>query len=83
MIGCEGEGGMMGMMSKMMEGDKPEMMMEMMPQCLKMMLPNIPKEKRIDFVLKMVTTLIEQGCVGMSEGEKKDFVAKVVENVKA
>lgn len=28
-------------------------------------------------------SMIEQGCVGMSEGEKKDFVAKVVENVKA
>jgi hypothetical protein len=34
---------MMGMMSKMMEGDKPEMMMEMMPQCLKMILPNMLK----------------------------------------
>lgn len=59
------------------------MTMEMIPQCLKMILPNMLKEKRIDFVLKMVTTLIEQSCVGMSEGEKKDFVAKVVENVKA
>jgi hypothetical protein len=74
MGGGEGEGGMMEMM--------PQMMTEMMPQCLKMMLPNIPKEKRIDFVLKMVTTLMEQGCVGMSEEEKKDFVAKVFEKVK-
>lgn len=85
----EGEGGMMGMMSKMMEGGKetetpmmPQMMMEMMPQCLKMMLPNVPKEKRIDFVLNMVTTLLEQGGVGMSSEEKADFVAKVVEKVK-
>ena len=74
MGGGEGEGGMMEMM--------PQMMTEMMPQCLKMMLPNIHKEKRIDFVLKMVTTLMEQGCVGMSEEEKKDFVAKVFEKVK-
>jgi hypothetical protein len=41
------------------------------------------KEKRIDFVLKMVATLIEQGFVGMSEEEKNNFVAKVVENVTA
>ena len=75
------------MMPKMMEGINmmemmPKMMTEMMPQCLKMMLPNIHKEKRIDFVLKMVTTLMEQGCFGMSEEEKKDFVAKVFEKVK-
>jgi hypothetical protein len=30
----------------------------------------------------LVTTLMEQGWVGMSEEEKKDFVAKVVEKVK-
>ncbi len=47
-----------------------------------MMLPNMPKERRIDFVLNMVTTLVEQGCVGMSDDEKEDFVAKVVEKVK-
>ena len=74
----------MGMMSG---GEKtempmmPQMMPEMMPYCLGMMLPNMPKEKRIDFVLKMVTTLVEQGCVGMSNEEKADFVAKVVEKV--
>lgn len=74
----------MGMMSR---GEKtempmmPQMMPEMMPYCLGMMLPNMPKEKRIDFVLKMVTTLVEQGCVGMSNEEKADFVAKVVEKV--
>ncbi len=48
-----------------------------------MMLPNVAKEKRIDFVLKMVDTLIQQGCVGMSDEEKQDFVVKVVEKVKA
>ncbi len=77
---------MMGMMSK---GDKtempmiPQMMPEMMPYCLGMMLPGMPKEKRVDFVLKMVSSLVEQGCVGMSNEEKADFVAKIVEKVKA
>ena len=80
----------MGMMDKMMGASKegempmmPQMMTEMMPQCLKMILPNMPKEKRIDFILKMVTCLMEQGRVGMSEEEKEDFVAKVVEKMKA
>ncbi|GAJ07733.1 unnamed protein product [marine sediment metagenome] len=89
MGGGKGESGMMKMMSQMMGGGKkgemsmmPQMMMKMMPQCLRMMLPDMPKEKRIDFVLRMVTTLVEQGCVGMSEEEKKDFVAKLVEKVK-
>ncbi len=77
------EDNMMGMMSKMMESDQSEMMMEMMPKCLGMMLSNMAKEKRVKFVLKMVTTLVEQGCAGMSEEEKEDFVAKVLEKVKA
>jgi hypothetical protein len=74
--------GMMGMMSKMMEGDQLNMMMEMMPKCLGMMLQKVPKEKRTEFVLKMVTTLVEQGSAGMSDEEKNDFVAKVIETVK-
>jgi len=89
MGGRESGRGMMGMMSGMMAGAQgtemtmmPRMMSVMMPQCLSVMLPNIPKEQRIDFVLKMVTILLEQGSVGMSDEEKKDFVAKVVEKVR-
>jgi hypothetical protein len=48
----------------------------------RMMLPNMPNEKRIYFVLKMVDTLMEKGRIGMSDQEKKDFVAKVVEKEK-
>lgn len=89
MGGGEGQGGMMGMMSEMMGGGQetetpmmPQMMMEMMPQCMKMMLPNMPKEKRIEFVLEMTAALIEQGSDGMSKEEKNDFKAAVVEKVK-
>ncbi len=89
MGGGKGEGGMMDMMSRMMGGGEgkempmmPHMMMEMMPKCLKMMLPNMPKEKRSDFVLKMVTTLVDEGCAGMSEDEKKDLIAKILDKVK-
>jgi len=90
MMGGRKSGGrMMRMMSGMMTGAQgtemammPQMMSAMMPQCLNMMLPNIPKEQRIDFVLKMVTILLEQGSVGMSDEEKRDFVAKVAKKVK-
>ncbi|HEB36652.1 hypothetical protein LCGC14_1226100 [marine sediment metagenome] len=72
MGGGEGPGGMM-----------PLMMTEMMPLCLVMMLPKMPKENKIEFVLKMVTSLMEQGGAGMSEEEKKGFVSKVTDKVKA
>jgi len=80
---------MMDMMPKMMMGmmsrhGKVEMPMtpEMMPYCLGMVLPSMPKEKRVDFVLKRVTSLVKQGSAGMSSEEKADFVANVVEKVK-
>ncbi|HEY5603251.1 MAG TPA: hypothetical protein VIM41_09095 [Gammaproteobacteria bacterium] len=90
MGGEESEGGMMGMMSRM-KGDNqkkgmpmmPQMMMEMMPKCLKMMLSNISKEKRIDFVSKMVATFVEQGSVGMSEEEKKSFHETLAEKMES
>ena len=82
MKGCEGEGDMMGMMSKMMEGCSSDMMMDMMPHCCGMMVSKVPKEKRMEFVLKIVSALVEEGCSGLSEQEKKDFLTKVVEKVK-
>jgi hypothetical protein len=66
---------MMGMME---ECD----MMEMGPKCLSMMLSKVPEEKRLDFALKMVSTLMEKCSLGMGEEEKKDFAAKVAEKVK-
>lgn len=86
--GSEDSGGMMGMMSQMMGGGQgmgmtmmPHMMTQMMPHCLNVMLPSIPKEERVDFVLNMITTLIEQGSVGMSEEERSEFIARVLEKV--
>ena len=81
--GCEGKGDMMAMMSKMMEGCTPEMMTVMMPHCFGMILPKISKEERGDFVLKMVGTLVEQGCAGLSTEEKNELLAKVRDAVKA
>jgi len=46
------------MMPKMMEGvNLLEMMTTMMPECLKVMLPFLPEEKRGEFVAKMVAVL--------------------------
>jgi hypothetical protein len=81
---------LMGMMPKGMEKGQsgegpgiPSIWLTMMPHCLKMMLPRIPKEKRMDFVSEMIPILVEQGCLGMAEEEKKDFMAKVIEKLKA
>ncbi len=60
----------------------PKMMMEMMPRCLSMALPGMPKKERIDFVVKMVSILIEKGCEGLSEEEKKFFLDKVTEKAR-
>jgi hypothetical protein len=91
MGGNGGEGGMMGMMSKMMGGGEgtampmmPGMMMEMMmPQCIKIFLPRMTKEKRTDFALNIISTLVEHGSSGLSDEERKDFVSKIMDRVKA
>jgi hypothetical protein len=81
MMECKDMGNMMDMMSEMMEGCSPEMMMEMMPKCLGGVLQKMPKDKRVEFMLKMVTVLTDQGCAGMSEKEKKDFMSKIIEKI--
>jgi len=78
MAGMMGGGESMGGMMSMMSG----MMSTMMPQCLGMMLPNMAKERRVDFVLQMVAVLAEQGSAAMSDEEKKDFLSKIAEKVK-
>jgi len=71
MSGCHGDGPpMMG-----------HMMTQMMPGCVDMMLPSIPKEERSEFVLQMISTLMEKGSVGMSEEEKSSLVARALERI--
>jgi hypothetical protein len=89
MGGGDGKSGMSGMMAKMMGGDgqsrsamMPHMMVEMMPHCLGTMLPNMPKESRIDFIVKLVDVEMQKGCAGLTEDEKRDLMAKVLEKVK-
>ena len=90
MGGGKGDSGMPGMMAQMMGGGgqtpgtmMPHMMSEMMPHCLGTMLPAMPKESRMDFILKMIDIEMEKGCAGLTEDEKKNFVARVIEKVEA
>ena len=61
----------------------PQMMMHMMPHCLEMMLPQVAKDQRRPFTLQMVETLMEHCCGDMSEEEKQQFVAQVMEKIHA
>ena len=75
----EGKGMVMGKMSEMMKECDPEMMMAMMPQCLELMVENLPEEKRKDFVLKIMEILLEKGHEDRHEedqepGNPKDTV---------
>ncbi len=87
MMGSGEQEGMMGMMSGMMGGDctagamppMAQMMTQMMPHCLEMMLPQIPKESRIDFALKLVKSIIDNGANGMTAEEKKAFKQSLME----
>ena len=58
-----------------------EMMVHMMPQGCRMMLPRMPREARTEFVLSMVDVLLEQGIAGLSDEEKDDFIAAVMARV--
>ena len=80
----------MGMMSQMMGGGQAtgtpmmgNMMTQMMPQCVSTMLPGLPKEERVDFVLKMISTLLDRASADMSEKEKNDLVARALERITA
>ena len=57
------------------------MMTQMMPGCVDMMLPGLPKEERTEFVLQMIGTLMEKGTVGMSEEEQSSLVARALERI--
>lgn len=59
------------------------MLTEMMPHCLKMMLPQMPQEARTEFVLKMIGTFLEQGIADLTREEKNDMSVGVKEKLEA
>ncbi len=73
-----------GMMSGFHSGEMsmmPQMMRDMMPHCLGVMLSNLPKGERTDVALKLVAMLIEKGTADMSDEEKSEYIEKIVEQV--
>ena len=90
MGGGDGKMSGMGDMSALMQGAgsepdmpmMPKMMTTMMPECLNVMLPYVPKEKRTDFAVRMVATLTEKSGEGMSEEENKAFLDKIQQVIK-
>lgn len=82
---------MMPAMMKMMGKDNieggmmmPNMVMKMMPHCLDVMFPYMPKEKRINFVVNMVDSLVgKEGCTGISKKEKEEIKAEIIKRIKA
>jgi hypothetical protein len=89
MMGSGENEGMMGMMSGMMGGDCNEgsmppmaqMMGKMMPHCLEVMLPIMPKEARSELALKIVKSLIDRGTNGMSVDEKKEYLQRIAKTI--
>ena len=75
---------MAGMMSKMMGGEAEPgmsmmgMMTKMMPQGLGMMLPQLPKEERLEFAKEMVALVVEKACDGLSKEERDAFFDDLV-----
>ena len=58
------------------------MMMEMMPECLGMMLSKLPKDKQTQMVKKLVSILLEKGGAGMTGEDKKELVDKIMGKAK-
>jgi len=75
-------------MPVMMEGKSvddcmPRMMMEMMPHCLAELLPKIPTERRIEFILLMASIQAEKGRDGMSGEDRERVGAQVMKMLAA
>ena len=90
MMGCEKQegSGLMGIASKMFNGGEGMetsmmvlMMMEMIPQDIKVMLPNMPKEKRIEFAHRVMNILMNEGCRDMSEEERDAFINGLMKRI--
>ena len=69
--------------TKASRGNMPLILAEMMPKCLKTVLPKLSKEDRVDFALEMISILVDKGSVRMSEEEREEFVSQLVEQIKS
>jgi hypothetical protein len=69
----EGKGEGMPPMAKMME--------QMMPHGLGVILPQMPKENRAEFSIKMIKSLLDNGTNGMTAEEKKAYMQIIIEAI--
>ena len=69
--------------TKTSSGRMPQIMAGLMPKCLKTVLPKVSKEDRVEFALLMISILVEEGTVRMSEEEREEFVLQLVEQAKS
>jgi len=75
--------GIMACTTKSIRGNMPYILAEMMPKCLKTVLPKLSKEDRVEFALELISILVDKGSVRMSEEERVEFVSQLVEKVKS
>ncbi len=69
------EKGYTPMMNEMME----EMVMGKMSMCIEKIIPDIPKENRTKFILKLIGELAEHAWADMDLMEKEEFLADIIE----
>jgi len=73
----------MAFTTKTSRGNMPRIMVEMMPKCLKTVLPKLSKEDRVEFALELISILVDEGSVRMSEEEREEFVFQLEEQIRS
>ena len=68
--------------TKTSRGRMPQILAELMPKSLETLLPKLSKEDRVDFVLHMISILVEKGSIRLSECEKREFIFKIEKQIR-
>ena len=67
--------------TKASRGNMALIMAEMMPKCLRTVLPKLSKEDRVAFALELMSIIVDKGTVRMSEQEREDFVSQLAQQI--
>jgi len=86
MINSEKMTQMMSAMCDMIDSEDvkpmdPKLMEEMLPDCIYMMLLNVPKEKRSGHIVNIVTSLFEKGTKDMNGEEVDDLKYELIKSL--
>ena len=74
---------LMALNIKTSRGRMPQIMASLMPKCLKTVLPKLSKEDRVEFALELISILVDEGSVRMSEEEREEFVFQLEEQIRS